>query len=418
MKQSKLFTKTTKNVSSDEPSLNAQLLIKAGFISKEMSGVYAFLPLGLRTLNKIVDIIREEMDKIGGQEVHLSSLQRSEVWEKSGRWDDKVLDVWFKTKLKNGKDLGLATTHEEPLTEIMKSFIHSYKDLPLYIYQFQRKFRNELRSKSGLLRGREFLMKDLYSFNENQEGLDKFYEKAIQAYTNVFNRVGLGDYTYLTFASGGSFSKYSHEFQTICNAGEDVIYVDDMKRIAINKEVYTDEVLSDLKVEKEKLKEVKAIEVGNIFKLGTKFSDALNLNYVDAAGESKKVIMGSYGIGPSRVMGTIVELHNDENGMIWPDAVSPYKVHLISLAKTVEDESYKKAESLYLNFQKEGIEVLWDDRVGVSAGSKFSDSDLIGIPNRIIVSEKTLASDSVEFVDRKTKETKMIKIHSVLDLFK
>lgn len=407
MKQSKLFTKTTKNIPKDEVSLNAKLLIQAGFISKEMAGVYVFLPLGLRTLNKIVQVIREEMNNIGGEEIFMSALQNPASWEKSGRWDDNVLDVWFKTKLQNDSEIGLAATHEEPLTMIMKSFISSYRDLPAYPYQFQTKFRNEVRSKSGIMRGREFLMKDLYSFNTDLEEHEDFYNSCAEAYKKVFKRVGIGDKTFFTFASGGSFSKYSHEFQTISEVGEDTIYVSEEKNIAINEEVFTDEVIKDLGLNKEDLVERKAIEVGNIFNLGTKFSEALDLKFSNKNGDLKPVWMGSYGIGPSRLMGTIVELLSDDKGIMWPEEVAPFKAHLISLKKNEE------ANKIYEDLTKKGIEVLYDDRGELSPGEKFADSDLIGCPYRIVVSEKTLKEDSVEIKKRDSENVELVKINEL-----
>lgn len=412
MRQSQLFTKTRKDAPKDEVSKNADLLIRAGFIHKEMAGVYSYLPLGLRVINKIVNIIREEMNAIGGVELSLTALQDKNVWEKSGRWSDEVLDVWFKTKLKNNTEIGLGTTHEEELTNLMKDYIRSYRDLPVYTYQFQTKFRNETRAKSGIMRTREFLMKDLYSFCKDENSHNEFYEKAKQAYINIFNRVGLGDRTYVTFASGGSFSKYSHEFQAITDAGEDSIFVDEGKKIAVNKEVMTDEVLSDLGIDKKNLVGKKAVEVGNIFSLGTKFSDAFDLTYSDEKGNKQKVIMGSYGIGPGRVMGTIAEVLSDQNGLVWPESVSPFAIHFIS----IEDKNGKvkeEADKLYNEFVKKGVEVLYDDR-DVRAGEKFADSDLIGIPKRIVISEKTLESGSVEVKDRKTGKVGMERIEKFI----
>lgn len=411
MKQSQLFTKISKTAPKDEMSLNAKLLLQAGFIDKEMAGVYSFLPLGFRVFKKIENIIREEMNAIGGQEISLTALQSREVWEPSGRWSDDAIDVWFKTKLKNGTEVGLATTHEEPLTNLMTKFVSSYKDLPFYTYQFQTKFRNEIRSKSGIMRTREFVMKDLYSFNHSQEEMDIFYAEATEAYKRVFARAGIGDKTYYTFASGGSFCKYSHEFQTISEAGEDIIYVHEEKKIAINKEVYTDEVLSDLGIDKSELKEEKSIEVGNIFKLGTRFSEALRLYYTDENGEKKPVIMGSYGIGPARLMGTIVELHNDEKGIIWPESVAPFKVHLLSLNQN------EKAEELYQKFIQSGIEVLYDDR-DLRAGEKFAEADIIGIPYRVVVSVKTLQANSVEMKKRDSNSVEMVKLEEIITKLK
>jgi prolyl-tRNA synthetase len=407
MRQSLLFTKTRKDAPKDEVSKNAQLLIRAGFIHKEMAGVYSFLPLGLRVMNNIMEVIREEMNGIGGHELNLTALQDKNVWEKTGRWSDDVLDVWFKTKLKNDTEIGLGTTHEEQLTNLMKDYIRSYRDLPVYAYQFQTKFRNETRAKSGIMRCREFIMKDLYSFSDDIQSHENFYEDAKNAYIRIFNRVGLGEITYLTSASGGSFSKYSHEFQTITDAGEDSIYIDEKKKIAINKEVLNDEVLKDLGVKRDELVEKKAVEVGNIFSLGTRFSDAFELSYLDEKGEKKPVVMGSYGIGPGRLMGTIAEVLSDDKGLVWPEAVAPFNIHLIAI-----DDKYGKvrieADKLYNRLISQGVEVLYDDR-DVRAGEKFADSDLIGIPVRLVISEKTMADDSVERKDRKTGNVEIIK---------
>jgi prolyl-tRNA synthetase len=405
MRQSQLFTKTRKEAPKDEVSKNAELLIRAGFIHKEMAGVYSFLPLGLRVLNNIVGIIREEMNEIGGQEVSLSALQEKLNWQKTDRWDDEKMDVWFKTKLKNDTELGLAPTHEEPLTAIMKNFVASYRDLPKAVYQFQTKFRNETRAKSGIIRGREFLMKDLYSFSRDQKEHDEFYQKAKAAYVRIFERVGLGSVTYPTFALGGSFSKYSEEFQTISDAGEDIIYVDETKRIAVNKETLSPEILKDLGLDKKALVEKKGIEVGNIFNLGTKFSEPLDLLFVDDKGEKHNVIMGCYGLGPSRLLGTIVEVLSDVKGIVWPKEVAPFVVHLIEM-KGSEAVS-NAAEKIYRDLNKKGISVLWDDR-DTRAGEKFADADLIGIPYRVVVSEKTLKENKVELKLRTEDEAVLV----------
>jgi len=403
MRISKNFTKTLKNAPADEVAKNARLLIQAGFIHKEMAGVYDYLPLGKAVLGNITQIIREEMDSIGGNEISLTALQQKDTWEASGRWDDKVVDVWFKTKLATGADVGLAPTHEEPLTKLMKNFINSYKDLPAYPYQFQIKFRNELRSKSGLMRGREFWMKDLYSFSRDQDQHDEFYERISDVYMRVYDRLGLGESTYKTFASGGSFAKYSHEFQTVSDVGEDTIYVHEGRNIAINEEVFTDEVLADLGIERSELVEKKAVEVGNIFTLGTKFSDALDLSFTDEDGSSKKVFMGSYGIGPSRLMGLIAEHFADDKGLVWPENVAPAKVYLVQIG----DASVERADALYDELQASGIEVIYDDR-DVRPGQKFADSELMGIPYRVTVSDRLIEADQYEVVARKTGETQLL----------
>ncbi len=404
MKVTKLFTKTSKTAPADEVAKNAQLLIRAGFIYKEMAGVYVYLPLGKMVLDKITQIIREEMDAIGGNEISLTALQQKETWEASGRWDDNVMDVWFKTKLASGSELGLAPTHEEPLTKLMKNFIQSYKDLPVYPYQFQIKFRNELRSKSGLMRGREFWMKDLYSFSKNVEEHNVFYEQISDAYDKVYARLGIGDITYKTFASGGSFSKYSHEFQTISPVGEDKIYVHEGKKLAINEEVYTDEVLADLGVKREELVEKTAVEVGNIFTLGTKFSDAFDLKYTDEDGVNKTVFMGSYGIGPSRLMGLLAEHFSDDKGLVWPKNIAPFQVYLVQIGG---EESMKKAEELYNELSNKGIEVLFDDR-DARPGQKFADGELMGIPYMVTISDRSINENKIEIADRVTGEKELL----------
>jgi prolyl-tRNA synthetase len=415
MRQTQLFTKTKREEPRDEVSKNAKLLIKAGFIYKEMAGVYVYLPLGLRVLKKIEQIIREEMNAIGGQEITLTALQQRETWEPTNQWDDKEVDIWFKTKLKNETEVGLGVTHEAPITKMMKDYINSYRDLPKYVYQFQTKFRNEIRAKSGIMRCREFVMKDLYSFSCNEDEHNEFYEKSKQAYINIFNRVGIGDKTYLTFASGGMFSKFSHEFQTITESGEDIIYIDKEKNIALNKEVYNDEVISNLQMDKTKLVEAKSVEVGNIFTLSDRFSNALNLKFKNENGDEKNVLMGSYGIGPGRVMGTVVEVLSDEKGIVWPESIAPYKIHLVLLGNS---EIVKNAsEEVYSKLLLSNFEVLFDDRLDVSIGEKLNDSDLMGLPFRVVVSEKSISLGGIEVKKRVEKEASVMSIEEFIDQF-
>lgn len=400
MRQSLLLGKTRKEAPSDEEARNAELLIRAGYVHKEMAGVYTFLPLGWRVLKRIENIIREEMDAVGGQELHLTALQNKNVWEASNRWSDDVLDVWFKSELASGGQVGFGATHEEPLTNALVDHIASYKDLPRYAYQIQTKFRNELRAKSGLLRGREFRMKDLYSFSRTDEEHEEFYGKMKQAYMNVFTRLGIGDRTYLTFASGGSFAEFSHEFQMVTEAGEDTIYIDEDQRIALNEEVYREDVLEKLGVKKENLVATNATEVGNIFSLGTRFSLPLKLMYKDESGEAHPVVMGSYGIGSSRLVGAIAEALADDKGLVWPEAIAPFDIHVVCL----QDEVKEKAEELYAHYKKRGYDVLFDDR-DKRAGEKFADSDLLGIPTRVVVSSRGVEKGTYEVVKRVTGET-------------
>jgi len=406
MRASELFTKTRKEIPKDEVSKNAELLVRAGFVHKEMAGAYSYLPLGLRVLKKIENIIREEMNMIGGQEVSLTALQDPAIWQKTDRWDDEKYNVWFKTQLKNGSLLGLATTHEEPLAQLIKEHISSYKDLPRYVYQFQTKFRNELRAKSGLLRGREFLMKDMYSFNRSKEEFEIFYEEMKRVYMRIFKRIGIGHVTYITVASGGTFSKFSHEFQMLTSSGEDIIYLDETNSIAVNKEVFTDEVLEDLGLSRDNLKEHRAIEVGNIFPLLTRFSEPLGLTFTDEDGTKKPVIMGSYGIGLSRLMGAVVEALSDDAGIIWPEDIAPFRIHLVSLSP--------EAEEVYSKLSLAGIETFFDDRSEVSAGEKFADADLIGIPYRVVVSKRSLEDGGVEVKERTEEKGKVIPLSDLI----
>lgn len=413
MRQTNLFSKTRFDAPKDEVAKNAELLIRGGFIHKEMAGVYSLLPLGLRVIEKITKIVREEMEALGGQEISMTALQGKEIWEKTDRFDDKKVDNWFKTALKNGTELGLAFTHEEPITELMKDHVKSYRDLPFSVFQFQTKFRNETRAKSGILRTREFLMKDLYSFSKDEEEHKAFYEKSKVAYTNIFKRAGVGDKTFLTVASGGSFStEFSHEYQTETEAGEDIIYYDKEKNIAINKEVLNDETLKSLGVNKSKLEEKKSIEVGNIYSLGDFYSKPLGLVYSDEKGEKKPVIMGSYGIGIPRLMGAIAEVYGSDSGIVWPKEVAPFSVHII-LATLENKEIVEFAEKLYKDLKDKGVEVLLDDR-DVRAGEKFNDADLIGIPKRIVLGQKNFENGEIEVIDRETRETKLLKKENFL----
>ena len=407
MKQSILFTKTLKDAPKDETSLNAKTLIRAGFVDKVGAGIYSFLPLGMRVMAKILKIIREEINSTGGQEILMPALLPKEAWETTGRWEN--FDALFKLIGSDSREYALGATHEEAVTPLAKKFIFSYRELPFSVYQIQTKFRNEKRAKAGLLRGREFLMKDQYSFHVDQEDLDRFYEEVKAAYYRIYERLGLGEITYLTYASGGAFSKYSHEFQTLAEAGEDHIYLCDHCKIAVNREIIEEQNSCPICGNSE-LREEKAIEVGNIFKLGTRFSNPCNLKYATADGRNEEVVMGCYGIGPSRLLGTIVEVYHDEKGLKWPKEIAPFQVHLLSL------KANQEAEEIYQKLIAQGVEVLYDDR-DVSAGEKFADADLIGIPERIVVSAKTLAEDSIEIKNRDSEKIETIKIKDYVQRF-
>ncbi|HMB26333.1 MAG TPA: aminoacyl--tRNA ligase-related protein [Patescibacteria group bacterium] len=400
MRQSKLFTKTLKQAPKEELSLNAQLLIKAGYVDKLMSGAYTYLPLGLRVLEKIKDIVRTEMNNLGGQEILMPALLPKEPWQKTGRWDEPGEEVMFQFQGRSGKDLGLGWTHEEIVTPLMKQFVQSYKDLPVAVYQIQDKFRNEPRAKSGLLRGLEFSMKDLYSFHANEDDLLEYYEKSKTAYLNIFKHCGLE--ARIVEASGGDFSKFSHEFQVFTEYGEDTVFYCSKCDFAQNDEICELKAGDKCPECEGGIKEAKAIEVGNIFPLKTKYSKDFDFTFTDKEGKQKPVIMGCYGIGPSRVLGSVVEVHHDDKGIIWPEKIAPFQVHLLKIGDS--DEVDKASENLYQELKEREIEVLFDDREE-SAGVKFNDSDLMGLPVRLVVSQKTLKKQVVEYKFRKEENS-------------
>ena len=410
MRSSQLFTKTSKSAPADEVAKNAQLLIRAGYVYKEMAGAYAYLPLGIRVLDKIKQVVREEMDAIGGQELIMTGLQRKEVWEKTGRWDDELVDVWFKSALKDGTEVGFGWSHEEPIVEMLKHHLESYKDLPINVYQFQTKLRNELRAKSGIMRGREFVMKDMYSCSLDAEQHEAFYQACIEAYKRVYDRLGIGEDTYVTFASGGAFTQFSHEFQTICDAGEDVIYLHREKNIALNEEVMDDENLAKLGVKREELEAVKTAEVGNIFNFGTQKSKDMDFAFTNEQGERQLVHLGSYGIGITRVMGVIAEKFSDERGLVWPEAVAPFQVYLARLG--MDDAVVAAADGLCDILRSLNVEVLYDDR-DARPGEKFADADLLGIPHRVVVSAKTVEQGVFEYKKRTDSQSSMVSLESL-----
>lgn len=409
MRLSKTFIKTLREAPKDEMAKNAQLLIRAGYIHKEIAGVYDFLPLGLRVLERIKQIIREELNDIGAEEVQMTALQNPEPWKKTDRWNSEKMDVWFKTELVAGGELGLAPTHEEPVTNMLRDYVSSYRDLPILVYQFQNKFRNELRAKSGILRTREFLMKDLYSFATSEEEHKKIYHEVEQAYKKIYQRLGIGEETFETFASGGVFAKYSHEYQTLLPVGEDIIYYNKDKTVVLNKEVLNDEVLKDLGVSRDELTEDTGAEVGNIFTLKYKYAEPLGLKYQTKEGEQKTVFMGSYGIGVSRVMGVIVEKFADEKGLVFPESVAPYEYYFVINGK----RGLLKAEEIYNRYKKED-KIILDDR-DVRFGEKMADVELLGIPKRVVISDRGIESGEVEITERMTGKTVRISIDKFIE---
>lgn len=408
-----MFVRTRRQAPADEEAKNAQLLIRAGYIHKEMAGVYSYLPLGMMVIDKIKQIVREEMDAVGGQEMLLSTLQHPPIWQVTDRWDDAKVDIWFKAALGEDSEVGLGWSHEEPMTRLMAQFINSYKDLPVYTYQFQNKLRKELRAKSGLLRGREFIMKDLYSFSRDRAEHEKFYEEITKAYMRVYDRLGIGGITYKTFASGGPFSKFSHEFQTLSPVGEDTIYFHEGEGIAINKEVLTDEVLADLGIKRDGLVEKTAVEVGNIFTFGSRYSEPLGLLFTDEKGNKQPVFMGSYGIGISRLMGLLAEHFADDKGLVWPEEAAPFSIYLCAVG---DNRPVKEAaDKAYDMLEKAGVAVLYDD-MDRRPGEQFADADLLGLPLRLVVSDKSLEAGGIELKKRAEEDVEIVPENSVIQV--
>jgi len=393
MLQSQLFPKTKKEAPKDAESVNHKLLVRAGFMDQLMAGSWTLLPMGWRVVNKINQIIREEMNAIGGQEMLMPLLHPKAIWGETERWD-KANDIMYKLKDMHDKEFVLSFTHEEIVMDLLRKTINSYKDLPVSIYHFSTKFRNELRAKNGILRGREFMMKDLYSAHTTEEDLMNYYEKVKEAYSKIFSRLG---FTFkITKASGGVFTdKFTHEFQVLSDAGEDTIYWKNDNDEAVNEEV--------LEGNKEDYKSAKAIEVANIFPLGTWYAEKMGMTFTDENGKRKPVWFGSYGIGPTRVMGTWVEVSHDEKGIIWSKEISPFQVHLVGLNG--------KGEDIYKKLLQNNIDVLFDDR-DLGAGQKFADSDLIGIPVRLVVSDKT--QQKIEYKERTSNKTKLLDLEEIL----
>lgn len=403
MRLTQNFTRTLRDAPADEKAKNAQLLIRAGYVYKVMAGVYAYTPLGLRVLENIKQIVREEMSSINSQELIMSSLQSKETWDGTGRWDDEVVDVWFKSELKDGTEVGFGWSHEEAILEMMKQYLKSYKDLPISVYQFQTKMRNELRAKSGIMRGREFVMKDMYSLHASEADCDAYYDKAIEAYKRIYDRLGIGNSTFVTFASGGAFTKFSHEFQTICEAGEDTLFVNADQTVAVNEEVL-DDAAAELGIDKATLAPVVSAEVGNIFKFGTEKSEQMGINFTGEDGKQHPIYLASYGVGVTRVMGVIVEKFADEKGIVWPLNVSPYTVYIVRIGG---DAAIAEADKLYDELTSRGVTVVYDDR-DERPGTKFADAELMGIPYRVTVSDRLIEQKAYELVERASGDSSLL----------
>ena len=404
MLQSELFPKTRKEAPKEAESINHKLLVRAGFIDQLMAGSWTLLPLGWRVVSKINQIIREEINIIGGQELLMPLLHPKNIWNETGRWE-KAKEVMYQFKDSRQREYALSFTHEEIVMDLLRKNIKSYQDLPVAVYHFSTKFRNEPRARSGILRGREFLMKDLYSAHVSEKDLMDFYKKVIVAYSKIFKRLGFNFRVIET--GGGVFTdRNTHEFQVITDGGEDTIYYCDKCNWGENKEIFSGKAGQVCpKCKKGKVVESKAIEVGNIFPLGTWYAERMKVYYSDKDGKKKPVWFGSYGIGPTRVMGALVEVSHDEKGIIWFPQISPFDIHLIELPGA------KSAKSLYQKLTKAGIDILWDDRE-VGAGEKFTDADLIGIPVRLVVSDKT--GGKIEYKNRNKDDVSLLEMDELI----
>lgn len=404
-----MFAKTTKSFPKDETAINAKLLMQGGFIDKLMSGSYTLLPLGKRVVGKIESIIREEMNLTGASEVLMPLLHPKNIWNETGRWES-AKEVMYQFK-KDEKEYALSFTHEEIFLDMVRKHISSYKDFPVKVYHFSTKFRSELRAKSGILRGREFLMKDLYSLHVTEEDLNNYYWQIADVYLKIFRRLGIE--AMIVEAGGGVFTdNMTHEFQVLCETGEDTIFYCDKCKFAQNKEVFNS-VGGSLcpKCKKSKIIEQKAIEAGNIFRFGQVYSKKMNVAFADKGGKQEFPYLGSYGIGLTRLLGVAVELFNDTRGIIWPETIAPYDVHLIGITKN-ELRSTEMVEEIYNKLEEAGVEVLFDDR-DCGAGEKFADADLIGIPKRLVISPKT--GDKIEVKDRKSGEIELFSLRELLN---
>jgi len=410
---------TFKDVSKEQESLNAKLLIKAGFINPELAGVYTYTRLGYEVLKNIEDLTREHMSKWGG-EILMPSLQPVENWETTGRLESmsslfEARGANETSRKLNSSRYVLGPTHEEIVTPLAKRYIKSYRDLPLALYQIQTKFRNEARPKSGLLRSREFRMKDLYSFHENEEDLLEFYELMKEEYMSLFEDLGLAEDTFITLADGGDFTKeFSHEFQTLIPQGEDTIFLDRENRIAYNKEIVNKENEERLGVKFDSLEQVSATEVGNIFPLNLKFSNPFSLTYTTKEGLVKPVYMGCYGLGTSRLMGVVAEKFADEKGLVWPEKIAPAKYHIVTISKEREGEVYKLSKEL---IELVGKDALWDRRTSVSTGEKLKDADLIGCPYRIIISSNSIKRGGIEVKSRTSEKEEYMPVEQLIDKY-
>ncbi|OHA49021.1 MAG: hypothetical protein A2806_01610 [Candidatus Terrybacteria bacterium RIFCSPHIGHO2_01_FULL_48_17] len=412
MRQSHLFLPIRREPPKDETFANAQLLLRAGFADKLMAGVFSIFPAGLGVVRNIEGIVRDELQKTGAVELAMPSLQQPKIWEETGRWKTLPPEM-FQFKDRADHPIGLAMTHEEVVFDIVRRNIQSFRDLPLKLYQFQTKFRDEPRPKSGLMRGREFLMKDLYSFHATREDLEEYYEEVSQAYDRIFKRCGLK--AVRVEAPGGIFTKNpSHEFQVVAEGGEDEIALCKNCDFAKNAELLEKGIKKCPQCSATIVRHISS-EVGNIFRFYDKYAKDMNGYVMGPQGENLPIFLASYGIGISRLMATIVEVFHDERGIMWPESVAPFLVHIVQLG---DGEVVKKeAQKIYAALQEAGLEVLYDDREK-SAGEKFMEADLVGIPWRVVVSAKTVAQGKVEVKKRSEDKAELMTIEELVKRLK
>ena len=409
MNASNFYISTLKEAPSEAELISHQLMIRAGLVKRLGSGLYSWMPMGLRVLKKIETIIREEMNKVGAIELLMPAIQPSELWKETGRWDVFGPQM-LKINDRHDRSFCFGPTHEEVITDIVRNEINSYKQLPINFYQIQTKFRDEIRPRFGVMRAREFLMKDSYSFHSDIDSLKDTYEKMYKTYTAIFDRIGL-KFRAVQADNGAIGGDGSHEFHVLADSGEDEIIYDEKSDFAANIEVAKNHP------DKDNLKTCRGIEVGHIFQLGTKYSEAMKAEFLDEQGQSRPMMMGCYGIGVSRIVAAAIEQQNDDKGIIFPSSISPFEIILTPIGYHKSDQVNKSTNDIYSQLTKNGFDVLLDDR-GLRPGVMFSDSELLGIPHRRTISEKTLAEDKVEYKHRSSNESEYAPLNAIISTFK
>ena len=404
MRASRFYISTLKEAPAEAELISHKLMIRAGLIRRLGSGLYSWMPMGLKILRKIESIIRLKMNKSGAIELLMPAIQPAELWEESGRWDVFGPQM-LKIKDRHDRLFCFGPTHEEVITDIVRTEINSYKQLPINFYQIQTKFRDEIRPRFGVMRAREFLMKDSYSFHTDIDCLKNTYEDMYKTYSEIFEAIGL-NFRAVQADNGAIGGDGSHEFHVLADSGEDELVYSEETDFAANSEVAKDHP------DRDKFKTCRGIEVGHIFQLGTKYSEAMKAEFIDESGKPKPLLMGCYGIGVSRIVAAAIEQGHDEKGIIFPSSIAPFEVILTPIGYNKSEGVKKSTDSIYNELLGLGFDVLLDDR-GLRPGVMFSEAELLGIPHRITISDKTIEAKKVEYKKRETQESELIDLKSL-----